>query len=210
MLHIQNYTKQYGERIILRIDSLDIENKIYWAKGQNGSGKTTFFKSLSGIIPFSGTISIDDIDLNKSPRDYRLLINYAEADPVYPGFLTGRELLDFYVESKSADPAEAKRLLSYFGIENFINSPVGTYSSGMLKKLSILLAFIGKPRFILLDEPLVTVEHSFLPHIYQLIHQYHREKQVGFLISSHQPLDNKHFSGYATLTVANQTVICER
>ena len=210
MLSIQNYNKRYTDRVILAIDSLEIENQIYWVKGQNGSGKTTLFKSLSGIIPFSGALSIDGFDLNKSPRDYRLLINYAEADPVYPSFLTGRELLDFYIESKSAYPAEAEQLLHFFGIENFIPSAVGTYSSGMLKKLSVLLAFIGKPRFILLDEPLVTIEHSFLPHIYQLIRRYNEEKKVGFLISSHQPLDSKYLSGYKTLTVANQTVICER
>ena len=210
MIRIRNYTKQYGDQPILHIDSLDIEAKIYWVKGQNGAGKTTLFKSLSGMIPFSGDLSIDNIDLRKSPRDYRLAINYAEAEPVYPSFLSGLELVDFYASSKSADPSQVRDLLQYFNISNYLSNPVGTYSSGMMKKLSVLLAFVGKPRFILLDEPLVTIEDSFLPLIYDLIRKYHADSNTGFLISSHQALDGKHLHDYDILTVANQTVTCER
>ena len=100
-------------------------------------------------------------------------------------------------------------MLQYFNISNYLSNPVGTYSSGMMKKLSVLLAFVGKPRFILLDEPLVTIEDSFLPLIYDLIKKYHGESKTGFLISSHQALDSKHLPAYDILTVANQTVTCE-
>ncbi|MDZ7646430.1 MAG: hypothetical protein U5K54_04210 [Cytophagales bacterium] len=62
-----------------------------------------------------------------------------------------------------------KTLVDYFGVQSFLGYAVGTYSSGMTKKLSLLLAFIGDTKLILLDEPLITLEDSFLPKLFTLI-----------------------------------------
>ena len=51
MLHLSSVQKKYSQRIILDIPDLKIDKGIHWLKGSNGSGKSTFLKMISGIIP---------------------------------------------------------------------------------------------------------------------------------------------------------------
>jgi len=208
MLVVKDFIKKYNEQLVLDIKELAIEPGIYWVKGPNGSGKTSFFRSISGILPCKGSISINQINLHQSPTEYRRLINYTEAEPVLPAFLSGYELIAFYADSKGGEMKEVEGLIEYFGIAGFIQNQIGTYSSGMLKKLSVLLAFIGQPQVILLDEPLITIEDTFLPKIYDLIKQYRADKGITFLISSHQALNEAGIGQYKTLQLANQTITC--
>ena len=208
MLVIKDFIKKYNDQLVLDIKELSIAPGIYWVKGPNGAGKTSFFRSISGIIPCKGSVDIDASNLHKNPTVYRRLINYAEAEPVLASFLTGYELIAFYVDSKGGDMPAAQTLIEYFGIQSFVQNPIGTYSSGMLKKLSVLLAFIGTPQIILLDEPLITIEDTFLPKIYALIKQWHKERNTTFLISSHQPLDYESIGHYKTLQLADKTITC--
>jgi ABC-2 type transport system ATP-binding protein len=208
MLVVKDFIKKYNEQLVLDIKELTIDQDIYWVKGPNGSGKTSFFRSISGIIPCKGSVSINQTYLHKNPTEYRRLINYAEAEPVLPVFLTGYELIAFYADSKRGDMKEVEELIEYFGISGFIQNAIGTYSSGMLKKLSVLLAFIGQPKIILLDEPLITIEDTFLTKIYELIKQRCTDKGITFLISSHQALNEAGIGQYKTLQLANQTITC--
>lgn len=208
MLIVKDFIKKYNDQLVLDIKELAVEPGIYWVKGPNGAGKTSFFRSVSGIIPCKGTIEINGTNLHKSITEYRRLINYAEAEPVLPSFLTGYELIAFYTDSKGGTLHAADELIEYFGIKSFVQNAIGTYSSGMLKKLSVLLAFIGNPKIILLDEPLITIEDTFLPKIYALIKQWHQQKQITFLISSHQPLDYERIGHYRTLQLSDKTITC--
>ena len=208
MLIVKDFIKKYNEQLVLEIKELTISPGIYWVKGPNGAGKTSFFRSISGIIPCKGSVQIDNTNLHINTTEYRRLINYAEAEPVLPAFLTGYELIAFYVDSKGGTIQAADELINYFGIKSFVSNAIGTYSSGMLKKLSVLLAFIGEPRIILLDEPLITIEDTFLPKIYALIKTWHQDKKITFLISSHQPLDYESIGHYQTLQLADKTITC--
>src|SRR6185295_14015266 len=111
-----------------------------------------------------------------------------------------------FSKTKQATPNQAAELMEAFHVSTFIGQPVGTYSSGMLKKLSLILAFIGNPKLILLDEPLVTIDDTSVPIVNKLIETYHREKGVTFLLTSHQSFETAGFPIDRQLVVENKTV----
>jgi ABC-2 type transport system ATP-binding protein len=74
----------------------------------------------------------------------------------------------------------------------------------MLKKLSLVLAFLGNPKLILLDEPLITIDTESLKILYSWISAQHRENGVSFMLSSHQALDADELPDAIELLVVNQ------
>jgi len=189
MLRFTNFKKSYGNYPALTIADFTIAEGIYWIKGVNGSGKSTLLKSIAGILAFDGDILLDNISIKKQPVDYRKLVNFAEAEPLFPEFLTGRELISLFTAAKDAPKGQEQPYLDSMGMNGYVDKPVGTYSSGMLKKLSLLLAFLGKPKLIMLDEPLITIDTAALEVLYHWISNHHREHGTSFLLSSHQMLD---------------------
>lgn len=185
MLQIKELKKSYGGHLVLQVPSLFLSEGIHWFKGANGSGKTTFFRTLAGMLPFEGEIKMGEWDIRKQPIDYRLHINYGEAEPDYPEFLTANDLIQFVAQAKRASAEQVQSLIQTLGIEPFLYQPTGTYSSGMLKKTSLALAFIGQPKVIILDEPLITIDDATVVRVYELVRDYNA-RGVTFLLSSHQ------------------------
>jgi len=99
------------------------------------------------------------------------------------------DMIKLFASARDAKPGEEKPRLEEMNMLSYINDPVGTYSSGMLKKLSIVLAFLGSPQIILLDEPLITLDATSIQILYRWIVTQHDGQNTNFLISSHQPLD---------------------
>jgi ABC-2 type transport system ATP-binding protein len=187
MLQFIQVYKSYDQQTVLEISDLKLERNIYWLQGINGSGKTTFLSMLAGMIPFKGDILLDGINLRQSPLSYRRLVNFAEAEPLYPEFITGSELVRFYQDIREAAVVQTDMLVNLFKMHRTLSQPIGTYSSGMVKKLSLLLAFIGKPSLILLDEPLATLDEGSIQIMPELINAYNKEFKTCFIFSSHQP-----------------------
>jgi len=204
MLRLTDFKKAYGSRVILQIQSLNIPSGSYWIKGNNGSGKTTLMKIVAGINPFEGFVQLNSIDLVANPMAYRKQVSFAEAEPLFPGFITGWDLVRFVQTTRKETDAGIQSLLEYFGIANFLPYAIGTYSSGMTKKLSLLLAFIGDSKLILLDEPLITLEDVFLPSLFSLIKD-RQASGTSFLLSSHQPFQQEQFKPDGKILVENQT-----
>lgn len=171
--------------MVIQVPDLILSEGIHWFKGANGSGKTTFFRTLAGMLPFEGEIQLGEWDIRKQPVEYRLHINYGEAEPDYPEFLTANDLIQFVAVAKRASDSQVEHLIETLGIEPFLYQPTGTYSSGMLKKTSLALAFLGNPKVIILDEPLITIDDATVQRVYELVRDYHA-KGVTFLLSSHQ------------------------
>jgi ABC-2 type transport system ATP-binding protein len=189
MLSISNFEKRYNDDLIIKIDNLQLSMGIYWIQGENGSGKSTLFKSIAGLIPFQGSIRFNDLDIVKQAVEYRRQVNFAEAEPIYPDFLTAKDLIRFVGKTKGATETNMKAITEHFGVDSFYEKPCGTFSSGMLKKLSLTLAFLGDPKLIILDEPLITLDEQTRIKLTELIKIY-LGNGVLFLVSSHQLIEN--------------------
>lgn len=191
MLQLTNFKKSYGQTVILEIDAFQLNDGIYWLQGPNGAGKSTFFKCISGIIYFQGDCEIEKNNIKKAPVEYRKQISYCEAEPEFPDFLTQKDLIAFVAKARNADKDQIEHLQEVLGTATYITQPVGTYSSGMLKKTGLLLAFLGTPKWIVLDEPFTAIDHNSVDKLVQLVDDYHKNYGTSFLVSSH--IDSGHY-----------------
>jgi ABC-2 type transport system ATP-binding protein len=189
-LILKQIEKKYGSKTILAFDEWKIDSGIYWLKGGNGTGKTTLFRIIAGQTPFSGQVLLNDIDLKREPVQFRAKISYAEAEPQYPLFITGRELLRFYQHVRQATEQEVMELAKLFEMDTFLDQKVGSYSSGMLKKLSLICAFLGDIDLYMLDEPLTTIDVTSADKLFSLIQRKVKEGK-SFLLSSHQEINRE-------------------
>jgi ABC-2 type transport system ATP-binding protein len=198
MLKFLNVKKEYGSHLVVDILSLEIKPGLYWLRGTNGSGKSTVLKMAGGLVPFNGEIQLGAINLKKQPTEYRRLVSYAEAEPLFPDYISGLDLVHFYNSIRKADKKLSNRLIEQIGIGTFYKNPIGSYSSGMVKKLSLVLAFIGKSDFIFLDEPLVTLDQTSVEMLCHLIQDFHKEG-VSFILTSHQLVEQNYFNAIELL-----------
>lgn len=207
MIQFLNFKKSYGNFPVLQVPDMLLEACIYWVKGVNGSGKSTLLKSIAGMISCEGDILIQkNISLKSHPVNYRKTVNFSEAEPLFPTFITGFEMIDLFVSAKNGSMSQAESLIESMKMQHYLQTPVSSYSSGMLKKLSLLLAFLGQPKVILLDEPLITIDVDSLKILYSWISDKHKNEGTTFLITSHQALDSDYLPNTRELLVEGQTL----
>ncbi|MDW3195517.1 MAG: ATP-binding cassette domain-containing protein [Cytophagales bacterium] len=202
MLAFYQFEKSYQGRTILNIPDQQLSPGLYHLKGQNGAGKTTLIKSIAGLIPFKGSIKLMDVpnDL-KHQQAYRKLVSFAPAEPVYPGFMKGIDLIRIHQELRNTTPEKDQELIQKLGVDRFQDQHILGYSSGMLKKLSLILAFIGSPKLIILDEPMNALDTEAVQLLEPFIAQYQLAGS-SFLITSHQDFHWVQHP-YATLSIQN-------
>lgn len=206
MIELSRYKKQFGNDVVLDIGELKLEKKIYWLKGINGSGKSTFLHSLAGLNHFDGTVFIEGCDIKKHKMQHRGLVGYAPAEVIYPEFLTGMDLINFYIQAKGGTKDAALELCEGMLLLGALAKKTGTYSSGMRKKLALVLAFVGAPQWILLDEPLITLDTASVHMIVSVIHQ-HAQEGTGFIITSHQDAEFGTHLPLEVLSIHNRQII---
>src|SRR5689334_16178065 len=117
MLHLRQYKKAYGPEPVLEIEDLKLAAGIYWLKGENGAGKTTLLKSIAGLIPFEGEIGVTNLGLRQQRKLYTKAVSFAEAEPVFPAFLSGSDLQQFYLQTKGGSPAQMAQMAKAFHLD---------------------------------------------------------------------------------------------
>lgn len=209
MLQLTNVKKFYHTHLVLQIPFLQLKSGIYWVKGANGCGKTTLLKMVAGLLPFEGDISFKDISLKRSPLLYRQQVSWAEAEPLFPTFLTGTDLISLYRGVRKVPQHTVHTLTELFNMTGYVNGAIGTYSSGMVKKLSLLLAFLGDTPLVVLDEPLITLDPDAFTFLCTFILEKYKANGTTFLMSSHQELDTSLAIAGKELTVINGSILSE-
>jgi ABC-2 type transport system ATP-binding protein len=156
-------TKHYPGVQALSDLNLDVPaGSIYGFLGPNGAGKSTTLKILGGLIrPTGGTASVSGISLAAGAA-YRQQVGYLAQEPRFYDWMSGRETLRF-VASLSPDPASVApawidEVLGKVGLADAGDRRTKTYSGGMRQRLGIGQALVGRPRVLLLDEPVSALD----------------------------------------------------
>ena len=157
MIEINNLTKKYKEKTAVNDLSLTInKGELFSLLGTNGAGKTTTIKILSTLIlPTSGNIKINNLDIIKDKRKIKEIINISPQETAIAPNLTVLENLyfiaDIYKISNKKEKVE--ELIKIFKLEEVLKQKAKTLSGGYQRKLSIAISLINNPIVLFLDEP---------------------------------------------------------
>lgn len=180
----------YGQSQILRNVSLDVpEGKIVCLMGRNGAGKTTFMKSVMGLVKSKqGDVYFGDTPLNRltTGQRSRAGISYVpQGRGIFP-YLTVYENLLMGFESAQPnrpDPAMVQEMYTQFPVlEQMKGRIAGTLSGGQQQQLAIARAIVSRPKLLLLDEPTEGIQPSIVQEIEELIVKFSREMGISVLV----------------------------
>ncbi len=174
------------------------------------SGKTTLLKIIAGIIPFEGVVEYKGINLRKQPLKYREMTGWSEAEPLFPEFVTGFELIKLYTRIKQGSETQIEELVAMFGMSGYISQAIRTYSSGMQKKLAIVLALIGRRDLIILDEPLITLDQPSVNVLLRLMNDWQKNYGADFIVSSHVEASDEHTASHKEILLTQYSSAYER
>jgi ABC-2 type transport system ATP-binding protein len=154
-----NLSKSFDSPVLKNINLKINSGEIVGYKGQNGAGKSTTIKVLTGIIPdFDGTVTILGYDVKKEAIEVKKRIGYIPENAVLYETLTPLEYLHFigqlYTIDKNLIDKKAKALLQLFDLGNHLDNRMTTFSKGMKQKVLLIAGLIHNPSLIFLDEPL--------------------------------------------------------
>lgn len=173
-LVVNKIKKSFGQKKVLQDISFIFEaGHIYALLGKNGSGKTTLFNCLNNNIDTdSGDAEyIDDNGVkNKLRPEY---VGYVSATPILPGFLTGYEVVKFFIDINREKCKLTKDADYYLDMVKLNaedrNRLIKDYSLGMKNKIQMLSFIITQPPIILLDEPITSLDIVTANHIKTII-----------------------------------------
>jgi len=167
MLVLDSVSKQYGqhEPVIQSMSHTFEPGTLTMLIGPNGAGKTTLLRMLSVLAyPTDGRVLYDDFDVHDAPYRYLKHVGVVHAEAGLPEHLTAVELLEWVARSRETwgDNGEAQigDLLDRLHLDDRRVNLLGTYSSGMLKKVQIGAAFIARPDVLIMDEPLRSLDRT--------------------------------------------------
>jgi ABC-2 type transport system ATP-binding protein len=181
---VSNITKNYGKQLALDQVSVEIPTgEIVGLLGPNGAGKSTLMKIITCFLPpTSGTVLVNDFDINENPVEVRRLVGYLpENNPLYTEMYV-KEYLKFTAGLHKLDniPAKVSRMIELTGLGPEQHKLIEQLSKGYRQRVGIAQALIHDPSVLILDEPTSGLDPNQLLEIRSLIKEVGAKKTVLF------------------------------
>jgi ABC-2 type transport system ATP-binding protein len=186
---VKHYRRRWSGEVIRAVDGISLQVQpgvAFGLLGPNGSGKTTFVKTLlTAVHPTMGRVSLFGRD-HQEPESRRS-IGYLPENHRFPTYNTGWQMLEFYAALSGMPAVERRRradeLLELVGLAQWADVRIGKYSKGMLQRLGLAQAMMHRPALLILDEPSDGVDPVGRRHIRDILVALRREGTTIFLNS---------------------------
>lgn len=191
ILEVQNLTKVYGDKTVVSIPHLNIQaGETVGLVGNNGAGKTTFFRMLLDLIrPSAGLVLSKGVPVTESDAWKNYTASYLD-EGFLIDYLTPEEYFVFIGSLQDLSVAQVEEYLVQYG--EFFNNEIlsrGKYirdfSKGNQNKIGIAAALMQKPELLVLDEPFANLDPTTQIRLKTLIKSLKGSSKMTTLISSH-------------------------
>jgi ABC-2 type transport system ATP-binding protein len=180
---LSHVTRRFGDVTALDDVSLDIRSgQIVGLLGPNGAGKSTLLSLLQGLRrPSSGTVEL----FGGSPQTAatRQRLGCTPQATALPETLRVGEVIDF-VGVHFSSPVPTAEIADEFGLTDLLRRQTGSLSGGQKRRLSVALAFVGRPQLVLLDEPTTGLDVDARRTLWDAIRRQH-DAGATVVITSH-------------------------
>lgn len=191
VIHVQNLTHRYGERVALDGVSFDVaEAQIFGLLGPNGSGKTTLFRILSTLmLPAAGSASIGGCDAVADPHGVRRRIGVVFQERSLDVKLTAEENLmhqgHLYGLRGTALRSRIAAMLERVGLAARAKERVETFSGGLERRVELAKGLLHRPSVLLLDEPSTGLDPGARRDLWQYLKTLRDEERVTVVVTTH-------------------------
>lgn len=192
----KNVKKNLGN-FVLNIPKLNIKKGyITGFVGENGAGKTTTIKLLLGMmLPDSGEITVDGLNIKDKGSEIRQNIGYVGDPTGYPEESKLKDIKTMYAPFyKSWDEALFERYSKYFKLK--LDSKYGQLSTGQKKQFALIMALAHKPTLIILDEPTSGLDPVVRNEILDVLMEHMQNEEVSIFYSTHITSDLERAGDY--------------
>ena len=191
-LRVSNLRKSYRKKTVIRDFSMILDRgEVVALLGPNGSGKTTTFYAIAGLVnPEGGTVLVDGQDVTNFPmyRRAQLGIGYLPQEMSIFRGLSVQDNIAAILEITESDRHKRRErleeLLSEFSIEHLRRAPALALSGGERRRVEIARCLAASPRYLLLDEPFAGVDPISVDDIRVLVSDL-KTRGIGVLITDH-------------------------
>lgn len=181
MLRVESVTKQYKDVLASNNVSFTLhDNQITVLLGENGAGKSTIIKAITGFLNYEGHITLDGKDCKE--LEVKRMIGFVPEVPELYGELTVWQQIQFmaYAYGVKNFEEDANYYLQLFRIEDKKDALCGALSKGMKQKVSVISALILRPRLLILDEPMIGLDPEAIRDLKSVLEQL-KERCMIFL-----------------------------
>lgn len=207
VLQVENLSKSFGDRKVLKDVSFDVNNsEIVGFLGKNGAGKSTTMKIICGLLSAdSGRVEICGHDIKKDRVEALKSMGVSIEAPALYDNLTGRENLKLMANWRSVDDKRVKEMEEYSKLGHNLNRLVKGYSMGMKMRLMLAMVLMAKPKLLILDEPMNGLDPD---GVFELREEMKKLKEDGcsILFSSHQLAEVEKISDRIVMIESGQVV----
>ena len=195
ILEVKNLQKSYSDFVLGPISTHFPGGVIIGLIGENGAGKTTFLKSLLGIIQSEGSIQIFGRDMKEEAREIKEDIGVVLDNSFFPEVMTANDIHKIMKNLyKNWDPGLFFSYLDKFSLPR--NKAIKTLSKGMRKKLEIATSLAHHPKFLILDEPTSGLDPIVRKEVLDLFLDFIQDEKHTILLSTHITSDLEHIADY--------------
>ena len=190
-IRIENLSKEYvkGVKVLDDISFDVMKGDIVGYLGPNGSGKTTTIKILTNLLmPTSGKAFIKGIDVTRNPKKALSSVGAIIEVPGVYDYLTPNDLLVYFGKIRGMDSRKIDEripeVLTKVKLQDWQHKKIGSFSTGMQRRLAIANSILHEPEILILDEPVIGLDPKGIKDIRNMIKEFQKDG-ITTLLSSH-------------------------